>query len=169
VPSGPRWIGRWAPRCRACRRTRPATQYAAGLWRRGRQGPAEELNNELAWYADLLGQARNREVLSTRLIERIAELPSELVRGRAEAQITKTLATEQDNATERLNKATRTPRTQHLVRLLRGWKIAPPLSDAANGKDKTAARYVRKANRKADRRPRNANATWSSYIGRERR
>jgi CHAD domain-containing protein len=119
--------------------------------------PAEELNNELAWYADLLGQMRDREVLNARLIKRIADLPSELVRGRVEAEITKTLATEQDNALRRLNEMMRTPRYQHLVRLLRGWKIAPPLSDPANGKDKTAARYVRKANRKADRRLRNAN------------
>jgi inorganic triphosphatase YgiF len=73
--------------------------------------PAEELNNELAWYADLLGQVRDREVLNARLIERIADLPSELVRGRVEAEITKTLATEQDNATERLNEAMRTPAT----------------------------------------------------------
>ena len=35
--------------------------------------PAEELNNELAWYADLLGQVRDREVLNARLTELIAD------------------------------------------------------------------------------------------------
>jgi CHAD domain-containing protein len=37
--------------------------------------PAEELNNELAWYAELLGQVRDREVLGSELINRIFDLP----------------------------------------------------------------------------------------------
>jgi CHAD domain-containing protein len=119
--------------------------------------PAEELNTELAWYADLLGQVRDREVLNARLTERIADLPPELVRGPVQAEITKTLTTEQDNATQRLNEAMRTPRYHHLIRLLRGWKTTPPLNDTAKAEDKTAARYVRKAKRKADKQLQNAN------------
>jgi CHAD domain-containing protein len=118
--------------------------------------PAEELNDELAWYADLLGEVRDREVLNSRLAERIAGLPPEQVRGPVEAEITKTLATERDNATQRLNAAMRTPRYQHLIQLLRGWKTAPPLIDAADGEDKTAKKYVNKAKRKADKRLRKA-------------
>jgi CHAD domain-containing protein len=114
--------------------------------------PAEELNNELAWYADLLGEVRDREVLNRRLAERIAGLPPEQVRGPVEAEITKTLATERDNATQQLGEAMRTARYQHLVHLLRGWKTAPPLTDAANGADKTAVKYVKKAKRRADKR-----------------
>jgi inorganic triphosphatase YgiF len=84
--------------------------------------PAEELNNELAWYAELLGQVRDREVLNTRLTELIADLPPEQVRGPVEAEITKTLAKERDDGLQRLNAAMRTRRYQHLVQLLRGWK-----------------------------------------------
>ncbi len=36
--------------------------------------PGEELNAELAWYADLLGHVRDRDVLSRRLTELIANL-----------------------------------------------------------------------------------------------
>ena len=43
-----------------------------------------------------------------------------------------------------------------MVLLLRGWKTAPPLSDAADEQDKTAVTYVEKAKRKADKRLRNA-------------
>ena len=118
--------------------------------------PAEELNNELVWYADLLGQVRDREVLSRRLTELIADLPVDQVRGPVEAEITKTLATEHDDATRRLNEAMRTRRYQHLVRLLRGWKTAPPLSDAADAEDKSAGKYVKEAKRKADKRLRKA-------------
>ena len=118
--------------------------------------PAEELNNELAWYAELLGQVRDREVLGSELTNRIADLPPEQVRGPVAAEITKTLATERDDATQRLNEAMRTPRYQHLMQLLRSWKTAPPLSDAADAEDKTAAKYVNKAKRKADKRLRKA-------------
>jgi CHAD domain-containing protein len=107
--------------------------------------PAEELNNELAWYADLLGQVRDREVLNARLITLIAELPPEHVRGSVADDITKTLATERDDATQRLNAAMRTRRYQHLVQLLRAWKAAPPFTDAAAGKEKTAVKYVEAA------------------------
>ena len=41
----------------------------------------EELNNELAWYADLLGEVRDREVLRDRLTMLVAGLPPEQVRG----------------------------------------------------------------------------------------
>jgi CHAD domain-containing protein len=118
--------------------------------------PAEELNNELAWYADLLGQVRDPEVLNARLTTLIAELPPEHVRGPVAAEITKTLATERDDATHRLNAAMRTRRYQHLVQLLRAWKAAPPFTDAAAGKEKTAVKYVEAAKHKADKRLRTA-------------
>ena len=64
--------------------------------------PAEELDAELQWYADLLGAVRDRDVLSSRLTKQIAELPQEQVRGEVEAEITKTLATERAAAIDRL-------------------------------------------------------------------
>jgi CHAD domain-containing protein len=82
--------------------------------------PAEELNNELAWYAELLGQVRDREVLNTRLTKLIADLPPEQVRGPVEAEITKALSEERDDGIERLNAAMRTRRYRQLVRLLCG-------------------------------------------------
>jgi CHAD domain-containing protein len=119
-------------------------------------GPAQQLNDELAWYADLLGEVRDREVLYDRLSTLVAELPAEQVRGPVEAEITKTLATEQDNATQLLNDAMRTPRYQHLMQLLRGWKSAPPLTDAAESKGTTGVTYVKEAEHDADRRLRKA-------------
>ena len=116
----------------------------------------EELNNELAWYADVLGQVRDREVLNARLTKLIAALPPEHVRGPVEAEITKTLAKERDDAIQRLGAAMRTRRYQHLIQLLRGWKTAPPFTAAAAKKDKTAAKYVKQAKEKAEERLRKA-------------
>ena len=122
--------------------------------------PAEELDNELSWYADVLGQVRDRDILSSRLTKQIAELPPVHLRGPVEAEITKTLATQRDaereEAVEELNEAIRTPRYQHLVQLLRGWRAAPPVTDAAGKKAKTAVKYVDKAKKKADKRLRKA-------------
>ena len=118
--------------------------------------PGEELNDELAWYAELLGQVRDRDVLSRRLTELIADLPVDQVRGPVEAEIATTLATERDGAIQRLNEAMRTGRYQHLMRLLRGWKTAPPLSDTADAEVEAATRYVKEAKRKAYERLRRA-------------
>jgi inorganic triphosphatase YgiF len=95
--------------------------------------PAQELNKELAWYADLLGQVRDREVLNARLTTLISELPPQHVRGPVEAEITKTLATERDDATQRLNAAMRTRRHQHLVQLLRAWKTRTAVNPRGRG------------------------------------
>ena len=118
--------------------------------------PAEELDSELKWYADVLGQVRDRDILSSRLDKQIADLPPEQVRGPVEAEVAKTLDAEREGALLRLNEAMRTPRYQHLVQLLRGWRAAPPLTDAAAEDGATAIKYVEKAERKAEKRLRKA-------------
>jgi CHAD domain-containing protein len=114
------------------------------------------LGNELAWYADVLGQVRDRDILSSRLTKQIAELPPEQVRGPVEAEIKKTLAAEREEAVGGLSKAMRTSRYAHLVQLLRGWRAAPPLMEAAGEESKAAVKYVEKAKQKADKRLRKA-------------
>jgi CHAD domain-containing protein len=118
--------------------------------------PAEELNAELQWYADLLGEVRDRDILSSRLVKQIADLPREHVRGPVEAEITKTLDAEREDAVRRLDRAMRTRRYKHLMQLLRGWRAAPPLTDAASQDDAAAVEHVEKAQRKADQRLRKA-------------
>jgi CHAD domain-containing protein len=118
--------------------------------------PAEELNNELSWYADVLGEVRDRDILSSRLTKKIDELPPEQVHGPVEAEITKTLAAERQEAVAKLNKAMGTKRYQHLMQLLRGWRAAPPLTEAAGEESTAAVTYVEKAKKKADKRLRKA-------------
>jgi CHAD domain-containing protein len=118
--------------------------------------PAEELDNELQWYADLLGQVRDRDILSSRLTKQIADLPPEQVRGTVEAEITKTLAAERDDAVRRLDQGMRSTRYKHLVQLLRAWRAAPPLTEAAEEEASAAVKYVEKAKQKADKRLRKA-------------
>jgi CHAD domain-containing protein len=118
--------------------------------------PAEELNNELSWYADVLGGVRDQDILSSRLAKQIADLPAEQVRGSVEAEITERLAAERAKALDRLTKAMRTKRYHHLVQLLRAWRAAPPFTEAAAEDDTAGVKYVDKAKKKADKRLRNA-------------
>jgi CHAD domain-containing protein len=118
--------------------------------------PAEELDNELKWYADVLGQVRDRDILSSRLGKQIADLPPEQVRGPVEAEVAKTLNTEREDALLRLNEAMRSVRYEHLVQLLRGWRAAPPLTDAAAEDETTATTYAEMAKQKAEKRLRKA-------------
>ena len=119
-------------------------------------GPAEELDEELSWYADLLGEVRDRDILSNRLAKQIAELPPDQVRGGIEAEITKALAAERRSALERLNEEMRSTRYEHLMQLLRSWRAAPPFTEAAAEESTAAVKYVEKAKQKADKRLRKA-------------
>ena len=118
--------------------------------------PAEELNDELVWYADLLGRVRDQDILSSRLAKQLAELPARQRRGPVEAEITKTLVEEREKAVAGLTRGMRGKRYERLVQLLRGWRAALPLTDAAGEKDKTAVTYADKAKQKADKRLRKA-------------
>jgi CHAD domain-containing protein len=117
---------------------------------------AEKLNEELVWYADLLGQVRDRDVLSHRLAERIAALPSDQLRGPVDVEVAKTLEQEREEAYQRLREGMDTDRYQHLIRLLRGWRSAPPFTDAAGADRAELDQYVSRAKRKADKRLRKA-------------
>jgi inorganic triphosphatase YgiF len=114
--------------------------------------PAENLNDELVWYADLLGQVRDQDILSKRLTEESPSCLPEQVRGSVEAEIKQHLAAEREQAVERLNAGMRTSHYDHLMQLLRGWRAAPPLTDAAGKKNTAAVKYVEKAKRAADKR-----------------
>jgi CHAD domain-containing protein len=118
--------------------------------------PAEELDNELQWYADLLGQVRDRDILSSRLTKQIADLPPEQVRGSVEAEITKALGAEREDAVRRLDKGMGSARYRHLMQLLRAWRTAPPLTEAADEQAGAAVTYVENARQKADKRLRKA-------------
>ena len=117
---------------------------------------AEDLNRELVWYAELLGQVRDRDVLSGHLAARVAALPREHVRGPVEKEIGRTLEQDRVAAYQRLREGMGTERYARLVRLLRSWRTAPPFTDAASSKRAEVGRYVRRAKRKADKRLRNA-------------
>jgi CHAD domain-containing protein len=113
----------------AIRRLRSTLQVFAPLLdlSEDERGAADE---ELRWFAGLLGEARDRHVQRTRFAEALAALPPELVLGPVAARIDGTLGTEQAAAEQAVDEALGSERCRALSALLVGWRLHPPVADA---------------------------------------
>ena len=111
-----------------------------------------QLEPELVWLAELLGEVRDRDVLRQRLAAQVAELPAELVLGPVSAQIEQTLLLERAHHLSRLTEAMDGERYASLVRQIMQWQAAPPLAKPAHKPAAATARYVKRAERKVRKR-----------------
>lgn len=113
---------------------------------------AAALNDELVWFAGLLGAVRDLEVLEERLLADLAELPAELVVGPVAAQIQTELATRKSAAWDAVIEALDTGRCRSLLAELHLWRADPPLTEAAQAPGNKAKSYVKRANKKLTKR-----------------
>ena len=113
---------------------------------------AAALEGELVWFAGLLGEVRDREVLSERLLGQVAELPPEFVLGPVAAHIESVLHQEQTRHLQRALDAMRGDRYLALLDALHHWRVDPPYTEAAQQPADGLKRYVKKAERKLFRR-----------------
>ena len=109
---------------------------------------ARALDAELAWYADLLGQVRDREVQRARFAEVIADLPAELILGPVAATIEQQLLTEQLRHAKTLLKTLNGRRYLNLLREVQRWVSDPPFTDLAADKATALRTAVRSGERK---------------------
>ncbi len=109
---------------------------------------SRRLETELVWFAALLGQVRDLDILRDRLTGRLAALPGEFVVGPVAARLESTLAAERATAYQRLRRAMNGKRYLALLELLEQWRVDPPFTHAAELPKKKAARYVAKAETK---------------------
>jgi CHAD domain-containing protein len=137
----------------AVRRLRSTLRVFADLFH---ADPTARLNEDLVWYADLLGQVRDRDVLAEHLADRVGRLATEDVLGPVLPEIEHRLTWQRQEAWDRLRAEMDGERYANLLRLLREWRSAPPLTSAADAKAKRIRGYVDKAIRKADKRLRRA-------------
>jgi len=147
-----------APRLRdadAVHRTRVATRRLRGTLRVF--GPLLELapadvalaDEELRWFAGLLGAVRDRQVQRARFAATLAQLPPEQVMGPVAGRIDGALFAEQVLAQEEIAKAMTSPRYDALQSLLEAWRAEPPVGDTHPG---ALRKRARKAAEKAERR-----------------
>jgi CHAD domain-containing protein len=118
--------------------TKPATQH---------------LRVELKWLGEVLGEARDNEVLSDYLLTQLASLPAELVLGPAQARVRAHFAPREASARDALLDALNSARYYTLVAELDRLLADPPLTAAAaEPADKVLPRAIGRAYRRTRRR-----------------
>ena len=111
-------------------------------------GPAFE--DELKWFAGVLGDVRDVQVQRHRLRDALDDLPELLVLGPVGSRINLDLRDIEAPARERVSEAMETTRYLDLVTELQRWSAAPPVLPGGTAKRLRAT--AQKAGAKADRR-----------------
>jgi CHAD domain-containing protein len=136
------------------RRLRAVLQAYPGILR---EPDTRHLLAELKWLGEVLGAARDAEVLAGHLRSALAAVPTELVLGPAQARISVHFAPVEASARRELLEALDSERYHELRADLTRLLDSPPLtSEAAEPAGRVLARAVRRAARRANRRMRRA-------------
>jgi len=131
------------------RRLRSTIRVFAELYDVPRAG---NLEDELVWWAGLLGAVRDQDILQAGLSERIADLPPELILGPVESSIQAELAVRRKVAADTVAEALDSDRYRKLVVLLQGWRNDPPMTNEAEVDAAEVTGYVKRAGKKAQKR-----------------
>jgi CHAD domain-containing protein len=133
----------------ATRRLRSALATFRSLFE---PGSVEPLRDELKWLGEVLGRARDAEVMRARLRADVHEQPAELVVGPVLRRIDLELKQEHRDAHKAVVEALDGDRYLALVAALEGFAAGPPLAERASrpAKDEAAA-LVRKSYRRVER------------------
>jgi CHAD domain-containing protein len=116
-------------------------------------GSTEQLRTELKWLGDLLGEARDGEVMSGHLLEGLERMPAELVLGPAVARVQGYFAPREAAARRVLLDALDSGRYFALIDALEALLADPPLTAVARGPGADVlAAVVRRRRRRTCRR-----------------
>jgi len=118
--------------------------------------PSARLESELTWFAGLLGEVRDREVLLARMQQQVGELPPELVLGPVVADLDRRLDGERVRHLRELGPQLRSERQLDLLEALARWQTEPPFLEGAQAPAKLVRTYVEAAQEKMRRRLRRA-------------
>ena len=113
---------------------------------------AGALEDELVWFAGLLGGVRDLEVLEARLLADLADLPTELVVGPVAAQIETEMTTRRKEAWDAVVAVLDDGRYRRLLAELHRWRSDAPLTDGADAPAASVKAYVKRAGKRLDRR-----------------
>jgi CHAD domain-containing protein len=117
----------------------------------------EAFDAELSWFAGLLGDVRDREVLRVHLDHALSALPSEVVVGPVAERIDRMLGDERDHAKALVAKTMNGHRYFALVRELKAWRDDPAFLGGCEP-DGSVRDRVRAASKKVTNRVRGAAA-----------
>jgi CHAD domain-containing protein len=131
----------------AIRRLRSTLRVFGKLLERAATAHVDE---ELKWFAGLLGDVRDRQVQRRRFREVLSQWPPELVLGPVANRIDSDLHSEQLRARAEVTEAMATPRYLDILATLQQWRTDLPVAQEVAVKH--LHKRVQRAGRKADRR-----------------
>ena len=131
----------------AIRRLRSTVRVFGKLMDRSAIG---HVDDELKWYAGLLGDVRDCQVQRRRFQEALDQLPPELVLGPVAGRINTDLQSDQLRARKVVGETMDSQRYLDLLATLQRWRTEPPLTEPPTLK--AVNKRARRAARKADRR-----------------
>ena len=142
------------------RRLRSTIRTYSPLFEAERSAALEE---ELVWWAGVLGTVRDLDILGKRLAEQLADLPPELVVGPVARQIQAEIGVQHQAGWQEVLAALDSERYRSLVAELRRWRSETPFTDKADVPAEKVKKYVDKANMKLDKRLARAMAAYDEH------
>jgi len=113
---------------------------------------AARLEEELVWWAGLLGAVRDLDILTQRQQALLAELPAELILGPVEATIQEELAVQRKQAMDDMLEALNSERYRKLIGMAHHWRADPPFTAAADASGHLIDSAIKTAKKKANKR-----------------
>ncbi len=133
----------------AVRRLRSTLRVFADLFDRAE---ADDLESELIWWATLLGEVRDLDILTERQAALLSALPPELMLGPVSSTIQTELATRRKRATDDLVGALNSERYRKLIGRIHHWRSDPPFTAAADSPTDAIGAAIKTAKKKARKR-----------------
>jgi CHAD domain-containing protein len=115
-----------------------------------------DLESELVWWATLLGEVRDLDILAGRQAALLAELPPELILGPVASTIQTELAAQRKHAVDVMTDALNSDRYRKLTGVIHHWRTDPPFTSAADAPPEVINAAIKKAKKKAAKRLRAA-------------
>lgn len=133
----------------AVRRLRSTIRVFSALFDPSEAGHLEE---ELVWWAGLLGNVRDMDILAQRQAALLDELPAELILGPVASTIQGELAVQRKQAMNAMLEALDSERYRKLVGLMHHWRSDPPFTAAADASADSIDSAIKKARKKVGKR-----------------
>ncbi len=113
---------------------------------------AAHLEQELVWWANLLGAVRDVDIMGDRLRASLGALSPDLVLGPVALTIESELAARRRSALAAVLEALDSQRYRDLIGLLHRWQSEPPFTSRSEAPARVVKRYVKRAGAKLQKR-----------------
>lgn len=143
----------------AVRRLRSTLRVFGDLFDVAKAGALED---ELVWWAGLLGEVRDLDILEQRLTDALTALPSELIVGPVSSALQREFALRRKDGWTAIETALDSDRYRALSATLHTWRADIPFTAAAEAPGSAVKGYLKRANKKVEKRLARAGAAYAA-------